>query len=53
MEKVLYDPSLDHRDRDMRAAAAIRISDALNIPGFRLKEVTINFQNFKFLPLRI
>jgi len=48
MEKVLYDPSLEeYRDRDLRAAAAKRISHELNIPGFGPKEVISKFKNLR------
>ncbi|KAL4125898.1 hypothetical protein QTP88_010135 [Uroleucon formosanum] len=48
MVKVLYDPSLEeYRDRDLRAAAAKRISHELNIPGFGPKEVISKFKNLR------
>lgn len=48
MEKVLYDPSLDaYCDRDLRAAAANRISRELNIPGLGPKEVIVKFKNLR------
>jgi|UniRef100_A0A2S2QAP1 hypothetical protein len=48
MEKVLYDPALDaYRDRDLRAAAANRISHELNIPGFGPREVIVKFKNLR------
>ncbi|CAI6353694.1 unnamed protein product [Macrosiphum euphorbiae] len=48
MENLLYDPSLEeYRDRDLRAAAAMRISHELNIPGFGPKEVISKFKNLR------
>nr|KAF7394464.1 hypothetical protein H0235_017059 [Vespula pensylvanica] len=47
-EPILYNPTLDeYRDRDMRAAAAQRISEALNIDGFGPKEVILKFKNLR------
>lgn len=48
MGKVLYDPTMDeYRDRDLRAAAANRISKDLNIHGFGPKEVITKFKNLR------
>lgn len=47
-EPILYNPTLEeYRDRDMRAAAAERISDTLNIPGFGAREVIVKFKNLR------
>lgn len=47
-ERVLYDASMEnYRDRDVRMAAAKRISNTLAIPGFGPKEVMAKFKNLR------
>ena len=48
VKQVLYDASIEeYRDKDLRMAAAKRISDALKIPGFGPKEVVSKFKNLR------
>jgi hypothetical protein len=47
-EPVLYDASMEnYRDRDVRMAAAKRISNALAIPAFGPKEVMAKFKDLR------
>lgn len=47
-ERSLYDASCkEYRDRDLRKAAANRISEAMDIPGFGPKEVCVKFKNLR------
>lgn len=47
-ENVLYDSTLEsYRDRDLRLAAAKRISCVLNVSGFGPKEVMTKFKNLR------
>lgn len=47
-EPCLFDISIEsYRNRDMRATAAKRISDILNVPGFGPKEVLKKFKNLR------
>ena len=47
-ETVLYDTNAEsYRNRDLREAAAKRISDTLNITGFGPKEVIAKFKNLR------
>lgn len=47
-EKLLYDMSMDeYRNRDLRMAAAKRIADVMNIPGFGIAQVLKKFKNLR------
>ncbi|XP_074038668.1 uncharacterized protein isoform X2 [Leptinotarsa decemlineata] len=47
-ERVLYDSTCkDYKDRDLRLAAAKRISEAMGINGFGPKEVITKFKNLR------
>ncbi|XP_046401908.1 uncharacterized protein LOC124167894 [Ischnura elegans] len=47
-ERILWDANEDgYRSRDQRAAAAKRIAQALNVPGFGAQEVMIKFKNLR------
>ncbi|XP_045476403.1 uncharacterized protein LOC123682057 [Harmonia axyridis] len=47
-ERVLYDMNLeDYKNRDLRMAAAERISKELNIPGFGPREIMYKFKNLR------
>ena len=47
-EPILYNATLEeYRDRDLRAAAAKRISAALNIRGFGPAEIIRKFKNLR------
>ncbi|XP_074025704.1 uncharacterized protein [Leptinotarsa decemlineata] len=47
-ERVLYDSACkDYKDRDLRLAAAKRISEAMGINGFGPKEVITKFKNLR------
>ena len=47
-ERLLYDTTLpEYRNRDLRAAAAERIANSLNVDGFGATEVIIKFKNLR------
>lgn len=47
-ETLLYDTTTqDYRNRDLRAAAAKRIAEALNVSGFGPREVITKFKNLR------